>query len=326
MTTAVPASISSEASRSTRSTSIGLTAISTTSARRTSSALSATCCTPSRSARRAARPEPRSVTRTRSPSAGSARSQPSIMAPAMLPAPIEPRTVVSLTRRMVLAGDSPERRPAATLRRMSTPTATGRCLCGAVSYELHGELRGVLVCHCVECRRYHGTAGAYTAVAREGLTLHDSEDLLRWFPGPQSATGGERGFCSPLRLEPALAEPGEADVLGRGGHARRATGLRSSSTSAGAGSSWTMGCSGSRGAYRVLMGCGLRASWSHASCVPCIEQGAISLELGSSSQRLYEGEKPRNRHTFGTLSRVGRGSVRTYVRPTGGDGRSGAGA
>ncbi len=79
---------------------------------------------------------------------------------------------------------------------MSEPTATGRCLCGAVRYELRGPLRGVIVCHCVECRRYHGTHGAYTAVAREGLTVHDPDGLLRWFRGPESATGGERGFCS----------------------------------------------------------------------------------------------------------------------------------
>ena len=65
---------------------------------------------------------------------------------------------------------------------MSDPTATGRCVCGAVSYELRGALRGILVCHCVECRRYHGTSGAYTAVDREGLTLIDPEEQLRWFP------------------------------------------------------------------------------------------------------------------------------------------------
>jgi len=62
---------------------------------------------------------------------------------------------------------------------MSAPTATGRCVCGAVSYDLQGDLRGILVCHCVECRRYHGTSGAYTSVAREGLTLRDPEGLLR---------------------------------------------------------------------------------------------------------------------------------------------------
>ena len=84
----------------------------------------------------------------------------------MLPAPIEPSTVVSFTRRMVLAAASPERRPRwLGYAACPTPTATGRCVCGAVRYELRGALRGILVCHCVECRRYHGTSGAYTAVA-----------------------------------------------------------------------------------------------------------------------------------------------------------------
>ena len=35
-------------------------------------------------------------------------------------------------------------------------------MCGAVRYELQGALRDVVVCHCVECRRSHGTSGAYT--------------------------------------------------------------------------------------------------------------------------------------------------------------------
>jgi len=91
---------------------------------------------------------------------------------------------------------------------MSDPTATGRCVCGAVSYELRGALRGILVCHCVECRRYHGTSGAYTAVDREGLTLIDPEGQLRWFPGPQSATGGERGFCARCGSSLLWREPG----------------------------------------------------------------------------------------------------------------------
>ncbi len=34
--------------------------------------------------------------------------------------------------------------------------ATGRCLCGAVAYEVRGPLRDVLICHCEECRRWHG--------------------------------------------------------------------------------------------------------------------------------------------------------------------------
>ncbi len=93
---------------------------------------------------------------------------------------------------------------------MTTATATGRCLCGAIHLELRGPLREVIVCHCVECRRYHGTSGAYTAVAREGLTVDDPEGLLRWFPGPESATGGERGFCGRCGSSLLWREPGSA--------------------------------------------------------------------------------------------------------------------
>ena len=109
---------------------------------------------------------------------------------------------------------------------MSTPTATGRCVCGAVRYELRGELRGILVCHCVECRRYHGTSGAYTSVAREGLTLLDPEDQLRWFPGPQSETGGERGFCGRCGSSLLWREPGSTTYSVAAGGLDGATGLR----------------------------------------------------------------------------------------------------
>jgi hypothetical protein len=109
---------------------------------------------------------------------------------------------------------------------MPKPTATGRCVCGAVRYELRGELRGVLVCHCVECRRYHGTSGAYTAVARDDLTLLDPENLLRWFPGPQSVTGGERGFCSRCGSSLLWREPDSATFSVTAGTLDGPTGLR----------------------------------------------------------------------------------------------------
>src|SRR4029079_11700581 len=81
---------------------------------------------------------------------------------------------------------------------------------GRGGYALEGDPRGILVCHCVECRRYHGTSGAYTSVAREGLTLRDPEGLLRWFPGPQSETGGRRGLASRCGSSLLWREPGSA--------------------------------------------------------------------------------------------------------------------
>jgi hypothetical protein len=74
------------------------------------------------------------------------------------------------------------------------PRATGRCLCGAVRYEVRGPLRDVVLCHCVECRRAHGSVGAYAATALDDLTVPD-ESALRWVDSPESDHGARRGFC-----------------------------------------------------------------------------------------------------------------------------------
>ena len=109
---------------------------------------------------------------------------------------------------------------------MSETTASGRCVCGAVRYELSGPLRGVIVCHCVECRRYHGTSGAYTAVARDGLAVNDPEGLLRWFPGPESVTAGERAFCSRCGSSLFWSAPARPTVSVAAGTLDGTTGLR----------------------------------------------------------------------------------------------------
>ena len=35
---------------------------------------------------------------------------------------------------------------------------TGKCLCGAIAYEINGELGPIVNCHCSKCRRWHGAA------------------------------------------------------------------------------------------------------------------------------------------------------------------------
>ena len=78
---------------------------------------------------------------------------------------------------------------------MSSGTpVSGRCLCGAVRYEVHGPLRDVLVCHCVECRRWSGHVFAATSARREHLVLLESGGL-RWTASPESETEARRGFC-----------------------------------------------------------------------------------------------------------------------------------
>lgn len=71
---------------------------------------------------------------------------------------------------------------------------TGRCLCGAVRFEVRGPLRDVLLCHCVECRRWSGHVFAATSAKRDDLVLLD-ETALRWIPSPDSESDARRGFC-----------------------------------------------------------------------------------------------------------------------------------
>jgi hypothetical protein len=53
----------------------------------------------------------------------------------------------------------------------------------------------VLICHCEECRRWHGHVSATTAVARDDLVLVKSRSL-RWSLSARSDTGARRGFCA----------------------------------------------------------------------------------------------------------------------------------
>jgi hypothetical protein len=72
--------------------------------------------------------------------------------------------------------------------------ATGRCLCGAVRYEVRGPLRDIFLCHCEECRRWGGYLGAFSATQAEHLAVAD-EASLRWIESPASDREARRGFC-----------------------------------------------------------------------------------------------------------------------------------
>jgi hypothetical protein len=108
---------------------------------------------------------------------------------------------------------------------MATARATGRCLCAAVTYEVHGPLRDILLCHCEECRRWSGYLGAFTSTRTEHLSI-DDEQALRWMDSPDSDRHARRGFCgvcgSSLFWRPA---PGERTNIAAG-TLDRPTGLR----------------------------------------------------------------------------------------------------
>ena len=103
--------------------------------------------------------------------------------------------------------------------------ATGRCLCGAVRYEIRGTLRDVLICHCEECRRWHGHVSASTAASREDLVLHEQRGL-RWIQSPHSDAGARRGFCVECGSSLFWDAPGRPTVSIAAGTLDEPTGLR----------------------------------------------------------------------------------------------------
>lgn len=73
------------------------------------------------------------------------------------------------------------------------PRATGRCLCGAVTYEVRGPMRDISICHCIECRRWSGYLGAFSATRATDLAV--TGDALRWIESTESDRRARRGFC-----------------------------------------------------------------------------------------------------------------------------------
>ena len=55
-------------------------------------------------------------------------------------------------------------------------TLTGHCLCGAITYELSGDLIATAVCHCDNCQRQGGSAFSVNLIAMENQ-LEVSGDL-----------------------------------------------------------------------------------------------------------------------------------------------------
>jgi hypothetical protein len=70
-------------------------------------------------------------------------------------------------------------------------THGGGCQCGGVRYRIRGELRGVIACHCSQCRRTSGHYAAMTSAPSANIELTAS-DSLRWY---RSSDTAERGFC-----------------------------------------------------------------------------------------------------------------------------------
>jgi hypothetical protein len=106
-----------------------------------------------------------------------------------------------------------------------TVRASGRCLCGAVRYEVRGPLRDVVLCHCVECRRWTGHIFAATAARREHVVLVE-DSALRWIPSPKSGSDARRGFCGECGSSVFWDAPARETISIAAGTLDEPTGLR----------------------------------------------------------------------------------------------------
>jgi hypothetical protein len=68
----------------------------------------------------------------------------------------------------------------------------GACLCGAVRFEVEGELGAPDACHCSQCRRQSGHFWASTDVPRSAVSI-EGGDNVRWY---QASEKVRRGFCA----------------------------------------------------------------------------------------------------------------------------------
>ena len=68
----------------------------------------------------------------------------------------------------------------------------GSCECQGVVFELTGELRDVVFCHCSQCRKTSGHYWAATQVSKGNLNLIKATSLS-WY---DSSDNARRGFCS----------------------------------------------------------------------------------------------------------------------------------
>lgn len=66
---------------------------------------------------------------------------------------------------------------------------TGSCLCGGVKYEVEGEMRPVVYCHCSQCRKTSGHFVAASSAPRDKVHIKGE---VRWY---RSSDDARRGFC-----------------------------------------------------------------------------------------------------------------------------------
>lgn len=67
----------------------------------------------------------------------------------------------------------------------------GGCLCGAITFEIEGDLAPADACHCSQCRKQSGHYWASTDVPLERIVITGEENVT-WYASSEKV---RRGFC-----------------------------------------------------------------------------------------------------------------------------------
>ena len=98
----------------------------------------------------------------------------------------------------------------------------GSCLCGRVRFTVRGGLRGVIACHCTQCRKQSGHFWAATDALRADVEIEGGESLT-WY---EASARARRGFCSTCGSFLFWDESGTDRLSIAGGAFEKPTGLK----------------------------------------------------------------------------------------------------
>ena len=88
---------------------------------------------------------------------------------------------------------------------------TGSCLCGQIRFVIHGELAGIQICHCSQCRKAQGGPLATNIPVKQAqIEWVAGQDQLGYF---ESSPGKLRAFCSQCGSPVYSQRSGLPDVL-----------------------------------------------------------------------------------------------------------------
>ncbi|ABC31038.1 uncharacterized conserved protein [Hahella chejuensis KCTC 2396] len=86
----------------------------------------------------------------------------------------------------------------------------GSCLCGAVKFQIEGEIKALTYCHCRMCQKAHGFAfGAYLVTGKDSFVMLGGVENVRIH---RSSSNVSRTFCADCGSNLQFIRDGRDDI------------------------------------------------------------------------------------------------------------------